>query len=93
MHEQLNEFLVVWSHSWRTRWTVWLTLGSVLLVQVLGRVLIDDIVLNGSLNPLVETIRSFLWDRYDAVSLGICISGLAFAFRNYRRDHARLMSL
>lgn len=86
----LEEFIVVFSYSWRTQ--LLLAAGIVLFVglQIGGAWYIWHADLSGLPGPLADVIREKLLHRYDKAAWVILVSSIAAAVRAYVKDRKRL---
>lgn len=85
-----EEFIVVLEHSKKTQLA--LILGAVFFFGILlvGNYLTSQLVLEGFLAPLTETIRDSLMNRYDKAAWAALAAFGIQAFKCYRKDKKRL---
>ena len=87
MKDKFTEFLVVLSHSPRTRWILIIGVVVAIVTWLLGKWWIGNIELTGPLAGATEVIETLIRDRYAGVSLGIFVTSFVGAVKTYQHDH------
>jgi energy-coupling factor transporter transmembrane protein EcfT len=87
----LEEFLVVFSNSWRAQLLLALGILMFFALQIGGAWYIHSIDLGSLSDPFADVIREKLLHRYDKAAWVILFSCVAGAVRAYLKDRKRLL--
>lgn len=86
-----EEFIVVFSHSWRTQFLLALGIVLFFVLQIGGAWYIGHTDLGSLPGPFADVIREKLLHRYDKAAWVIFFSCVAGAVRAYLKDRKRLL--
>jgi len=89
----LEEFLVVLAYSRRTQLAIGLGAISFVVILAVGDYFVSGLNFPGIFAPMAEAVREALLGRYEKAAWSSLSGFLLIAFKCYRKDKKRLLSL
>ena len=93
MMNWVEEFLVVLAYSKRTQWAIGLGIASFVVILAAGDYFAGHLSLQGVLAPMSDAVREAVLGRYDKAAWSSLGAFLLLAFKCYRKDRKRLLTL
>ena len=93
MKNWFAEFLVVFSHSKRTQWAIFLGVLGFFAIHLWGDYQLSSFKLSANMDSIGAVIKEKFLRRYDKVALGCLISFFLLAVKLYRKDKKRLYGM
>jgi hypothetical protein len=91
MKNALDEFILVFSNSWRTQVSLYSGAIIATILLLVGAHSIGQLELSGPMAPLTGAVREFLVHHYVEGAVSILVLAVTEASRHFVRDRRRLL--
>lgn len=89
----IEELMVVLAYSKRTQWAIGLGIASFVVILAAGDYVADHLSLQGVFAPISDAVREAVLGQYEKAAWSSLGAFLGLAFKCYRKDRKRLLTL